>query len=274
MNFKMKSRILKSVQYIFLTAVALICIFPFVYAVYTSLLHKSDIDKLVSFTSLTLENYIYIFTKSDILRWYMNSCIVTFSIVAGNLAVNTLAAYALARIRFPGRNFFFFMILGMMMIPYQILIIPLFRMEVKFGWLNSYQGLILPFLFQGFLVFLMRQFFMTIPDALEEAAKIDGLSKGAAFFRIILPLSKAGIATQIIYHFASTWNFLVWGATFVNDKNYYILPVGLNTLKNTYFEYPGYTMSGVVLMTLPIVLIFVIFQKYFIQGIASSGIKG
>lgn len=264
----------KGFQYIFLSVVALLCIFPFVYAAYTSLLNKSDIDKLVPITSLTFENYIYIFAKTNIARWYLNSCVVTVSTVIGNLFVNTLAAYALAKIKFPGRDFFFFMIIGMMMIPYQILIIPLFKMEVALGWLNSYKGLIIPFLFQGFLVFLMRQFFMTIPDELEEAAKIDGLSKAATFFRIIIPLSLTGIATQIIYHFASTWNFLVWGATFINDKNLYILPVGLNTLKNTYFEYPGYTMSGVVLMTLPIVLIFIIFQKYFIQGIASNGIKG
>lgn len=272
MNSKKKAG--NALKYIILSFAAVLFLFPFVYALYTSLLNKSDIDKLVPITRLTLGNYIHIFSKSDVLRWYLNSCIVTFSIVTGNLIVNTLAAYALAKINFPGRNIFFFVIIGMMMVPYQVMIIPVFRMVVKLNWLNTYEGLIFPFMFQGFLVFLMRQFFMTIPDELEESAKIDGLSKAGTFFRIILPLSMTGIATQVIYHFAGTWNFFVWGATFINDKKLYILPVGLNTLKNTYYEFPGYTMAGVVLMVLPIALIFIIFQKYFIQGIATTGIKG
>jgi len=147
-------------------------------------------------------------------------------------------------------------------------------MVVNLGRVNTYQGLILPFMFQGFLVFLMRQFFLTIPDDIVEAAKTDRLSTAGTFFRIILPISKTALATQIIFSYTGTWNSFVWSVILTNDNRMYVLTVGLNTLKNRYFEWPNYTMTGVVLLTIPTVLIFMVFQKYFVQGIATTGIKG
>lgn len=264
----------KAVLYLLLTLCSTVFIVPFGYAIYTSLLGKSDIGKLVGLGKLTLENYREVFLSSDMQIWYMNSIIVTLGILIGNLLINTMAAYSLSRLQYPGRTLIFFIIIGMMMIPYQVTIIPIYSMIVKLGWLNSYEGLIIPFMFQGFLVFLMRQFMLTLPKELEEAAEVDGLTKIGTFFRIILPLSKGALGTQIIFSFTGTWNSFVWPVTLVNDSRWYVLTVGLNTLKNRYFEWPNLTMTGVVLLTLPIIVVFLIFQRHLVQGIASTGLKG
>lgn len=262
------------IRYLLLSLCSLFFIIPFGYAVYTSLLSKSDIGQWVGLSELTFESYKEIFLNSDMSIWYFNSVVVTVGILMGNLIINTMAAYSLSRVNYPGRGLFFFMIIGMMMIPYQVTIIPIYSMIVKIGWLNSYQGLIIPFMFQGFLVFLMRQFMMSIPKELEEAAEVDGLTKIGTFFRIILPLSKGAIGTQIIFSFTGTWNSFVWPVTLVNDSRWYVLTVGLNTLKNRYFEWPNLTMTGVVLLTLPIIVVFLIFQRHLVQGIATTGLKG
>jgi len=261
-------------RYLVLAFCSVVFIVPFGYAVYTSLLSKADIDRLVPLGRLTLENYRDVLVNSDISVWYMNSIVVTLGILVGNLLINTMAAYSLARLNYPGKGLIFFIIIGMMMVPYQVTIIPIYSMIVKFGWLNSYQGLILPFLFQGFLVFLMRQFYITIPKELEEAAEMDGLTKIGIFYRIILPLSKGALGTQIIFSFTGTWNSFVWPVTLVNDSRWYVLTVGLNTLKNRYFEWPNVTMTGVILLTLPIIIVFLVFQRQLVQGIATTGLKG
>jgi ABC-type sugar transport system, permease component len=261
-------------RYTLLTICSLVFVVPFGYALYTSLLSKADIDKLVALNRLTWTNYSDVLLHSDIKIWYKNSIIVTLGILIGNLFINTTAAYSLARLRYPGKALIFFLIIGMMMVPYQVTIIPIYSMIVKLGWLNSYEGLILPFLFQGFLVFLMRQFFITIPRELEEAAEVDGVTKIGIFFRIILPLSRGAIGTQIIFSYTGTWNSFVWPVTLVNDSRMYVLTVGLNTLKNRYFEWPNLTMTGVILLTIPIIIVFLIFQRHLVQGIATTGLKG
>lgn len=269
-----QNRKVQFLRYLLLFVFSIFFIVPFGYAIYTSLLSKSDIDHLVWPTQWTLENYRDVFTTSDILTWYKNSIIVTFGILFGNLIVNTMAAYSLARLNYRGRGVVFFLVIGMMMVPYQVMIIPIFSMIVDLQWLNSYQGLIIPFLFQGFLVFLMRQFFLTVPKELEEAAEVDGLNKIGIFFRIMLPLSKGALGTQVIFSFTGTWNSFVWPVTLVNDSNWYVMTVGLNTLKNRYFEWPNLTMTGVVLLTIPIIIVFMLFQRHMVQGIATTGLKG
>jgi multiple sugar transport system permease protein len=251
---------------------AVIFLLPFLYALYTSFVSQEYANKIAPPSGFTMDNYRAVFALR-IGRWLFNSLFVTLSILVGNMIVNTMAAYALAKIKFPGRTIIFFIIIAMMMIPYQTVIIPLYVMMVKLGWLNTLLCLTVPFLFQGFLVFLMRQFFLTMPDELIEAARIDGLSSGGTFFRIIIPNSKTALAMQAIFSFTGTWNFLTWAATFINDDRFYILPLGLNTLKNRYYAIPGYTMAGVVVMTIPVMLLFVFLQKYFVQGIVTSGIK-
>ena len=258
--------------WLFLGVFAVIFLIPFLYAIYTSFIEQQYVDTIAPLSGFTLDNYRAVFSV-NVGRWLFNSAFVAFTVLIGNLIVNTMAAFALAKIRFRGRTAIFFIIIAMMMVPYQIVIIPLYLMLLDLNWLNTYMALIVPFFFQGFLVFLMRQFFMSFPDDLLEAARIDGLSTAGAFLRIVLPNSKIAIATQCIFSFAGTWNFMTWGQTFINDPNLYILPVGLNTLKNRYYTIPGYTMAGVVVMTIPILIIFFMMQKHFVQGIVTTGTK-
>lgn len=260
-------------SYVLLTSLALVVIAPFLYALYTALTEQQYLNEIAPLDGFTLNNFKQVFEK-DIGRWTWNSFIVTFFITLGNLLVNTPAAFALAKIKFPGRKVVFYIIIAMMMVPFQTILIPLYMMMVKLGWLNTYWCLILPFLFQGFLVFMMRQSFVTFPDEILEAAKIDGLSTAGAFFRIVLPNSKTAITTQIIYSVTSTWNFVTWGATFITKADMYILPQGLNTLKNTYYSVPNLTMAGVVVMTVPMIVLFFVLQKQFVQGSVNTGIKG
>lgn len=264
----------KALSYLFLGLFSLFFIIPFGYTVYTSLLPKSAIDTLISPARFTLESYRYIFQNSEIIRWYGNTVLMTAGILLGNLCVNSLAGFALAKLPFPGRKLAFLLIISTMMIPYQICIIPIYKMVVDLGWLNSFQGLIVPFLFQGFLTFLMRQFFLGLPDELIEAARIDGLSIAGAFLRIVVPLTSSAIAVQIIFSFTGTWNSFIWPVTLTTDEFYFVLTVGMNTLKNRYFEWANVTMAGIVLMTLPIIAVFAAFQKKFVQSLATSGIKG
>ena len=161
--------------YLALTVIALVFIVPFAYALLTSLAQQQYVNVIPPLDGFTLDNYQKVF-ETDIFRWTLNSFIVTFCVLIGNVLVNTPAAFALAKIKFPGRNIIFFVIIAMMMVPYQTCMIPLYIMMVNLGWLNTFYCMIIPFLFQGFLVFLMRQFFCTFPDELLEAAKIDGLS--------------------------------------------------------------------------------------------------
>lgn len=260
-------------SYVLLSALVVIVIAPFLYALYTALTEQQYLNEIAPLSGFTLENFKAVFEK-NIGRWTWNSFVVTSCITLGNLLVNTPAAFALAKIKFPGRTLVFYIIIAMMMVPFQTCLIPLYMMMVKLKWLNTYWCLIIPFLFQGFLVFMMRQSFVTFPDEILEAARIDGLSTAGAFLRIVIPNSKTAIITQIIYSVTSTWNFVTWGATFINKADMYILPQGLNTLKNTYYSIPNLTMAGVVVMTVPMIVIFFMLQKHFVQGTLTTGVKG
>jgi multiple sugar transport system permease protein len=250
-----------------------IYLLPFLYALYTSLLRKPDIGKVMMPPDWTMENFIYV-ANAGLFTWYKNSIIMTAGIVLGNLAVNTLAGYALAKIKFPGNNLVFFVIIGTMMIPAQITMVPVYGMCVKLGWINTYQGLIIPFLTSGMLTFFMRQFFLTMPRETEEAARSDGLGRFGIFFRTVLPNSKTVLATLVIFAFKDSWNSFMWPVTLTNRLERFVITVGLNSLKGQYYEWVNITMAGVVCATLPVILVFIILQEKFTQSIALVGIKG
>jgi multiple sugar transport system permease protein len=155
-----------------------------------------------------------------------------------------------------------------------MILIPVYIMMAKIGWLNSFASLTIPYLYQCMYIFLFRQFFSTIPNELLEAAKIDGLTKAGAFFRIMMPLSKPVFATVIIIAFTGTWNSYIIPVTFTNKESMFTLVQGLNAAKDQFFDRANVTMAGVVLTTIPVILVFLIFQKYYVEGIASTGIKG
>lgn len=273
-NKNKRSLIFKSVFYTLTMGYAFIAILPFIWSFYSSFRTAGDVNKInISFKNLSLDNYLYIFEMLPIGRYYINSIVVAAIVTIGNLIINSLAGYAFARIKFPGKNAFFLIVLGIMMIPGQVLMIPTFVMLSKFGWLNSYIGLTVPFLFNSFYIFMMRQFFLALPTELEEAAFIDGMSRGGIFFKIALPLVKPALATQAIGLFIGNWNSFLWPSLIATKKEWFTLPVGLGDLEFRYFSFQNQVMAGTMYLTIPIVIIFLILQKYIVQNIATSGLK-
>lgn len=276
----MKSGGKKLGLYLALTSFAVIFILPLFYAVYTSLKDLKDVETLfVGFDKLSLDSYIRILTHyqnsgGGIGRWYLNTIIMTLIIVTGSCMISSMAGYALSKLSFKGKKYVFFIVLATMMVPYHMILIPVYIMMSKLGWLNTFAALTIPYLYQCLYIFLMRQFFGTIPNELIEAARIDGLTKAGAFFRIMLPLSKPALATIIILSFTGTWNSYLIPTTFVNKESMFTLVQGLNAAKDQFFDRVNVTMAGVVLTTIPVIIVFLLFQKYYVEGVASSGIKG
>jgi multiple sugar transport system permease protein len=261
-------------KYAFLTVGACIALGPVLFALYTSFERPSDYPRVVSLTHLTLSNYRYVFANAPVLRWYVNTVAVTVGTVIGAVVVNTCAGYALARIRYPGRTLSFLVVLAILMVPLQAILIPLYLLVAQLGWLNSYQALIVPFMANPFLIFLMRQSFSTLPDDLEEAAAVDGAGRFRSFFKIAVPLTMSGIATQAVLAGTWSWNAFMVPVTFTNDPDHYMMTVGLNSLQSQFYTLTTVQMAGVVLLTVPIVVMFVLFQRLIVPSFATAGIRG
>jgi multiple sugar transport system permease protein len=263
--------------YLLLMGTAVVMLLPFLWTLYASFV-KNDLDVgtlSFNFSNFSLDNFIYIFTQSNLSDWYVNSIFITSMITIGNLLFNSMAGYALARVDFPGKKLFFFFTLGIMMVPVQILLIPIFVMMAKVGWVNTYFALIVPFLVNPFGVFLMRQFFVDFPRELEEAAKMDGLSRIGIFFRIAMPLAKPALIAQAIFIFVWNWNSFPFPSILATQPEMFTLPVGIYQITNTAFTSSiTKSMAGVVMMTIPTLAFFMIFQKHFIKSSINSGVKG
>ncbi|GMA58455.1 carbohydrate ABC transporter membrane protein 2 (CUT1 family) [Alicyclobacillus sacchari] len=261
--------------YVVATAYALVSLLPFIWSLYTSLKPTSEVFQLlVPWHTLTVSSYASILHDFPFARWFVNSLVVAVIVTVGNLVVNTFAGYAFARLKFPLRGFLFYLFLGIMMIPGQVVLVPIYIILVNLGWINSYAGLTIPFLLSSTMVFLSRQFFLGIPKELEEAARIDGVGHWGMFFRIMLPLSKPLLAAQTILTFQGNWNSFLWPLLIGQTTSMYTLPVGLNSFYGQYNAYWNSVMAGMLLLTVPMMIIFVIFQRQFVQGVASAGLKG
>ncbi len=223
---------------------------------------------------LTLSNYSQIFRfDKNFGRYILNSVLVSILVVIGQVMIGALAAYALSQIKFPGRNMFFIVIIGTMLIPAQIVVIPLFSIVNKLGLTDTYAGLVVPFLATGFSIFLFRQFFMTIPQAVIEAAVIDGCSHFQIFKNVVLPLSGPVIASVGIFAFIMSWNNFFWPMMAINTKTQlFTIQVGLARLKDA--TGIGFLMAGTVISALPMLVAFFIAQEQFIESLAGSGVKG
>lgn len=260
--------------YLVVIGYAVITLGPYIWSIMTSLKPTSELDTFsINIRHLTLDNYKMIITKFPFLRWFLNSVIVAAIVTLGNMLFNSMAGYALARINFPGKNLLFIVVLALMMIPGQVVMIPIYILLSKLGWVNTYMGLTIPFLTSNFGIFLMRQFFLTIPRELEEAARIDGMHRFGIFFKIVLPLSKPALTTQFIFMFTGNWNSFLWPSLLASSSEMYTLPVGLNSFYGHYYQFWNQVMTGATLLTLPTIVIFIIFQRYFVRGIATTGIR-
>jgi len=269
-----RRRAVRGIQYTILIIFALIMAAPLIFVLYASFLAPSDYLRLVSPGQFTLQNYRYVFTHAPIGRWYLNTAIVTGCVVLGAVIVNTLGSWALARFQFKGKRVVFLSIILILLVPLQAYLIPLYLQVVNLNWLNTYWALIVPFMVNPLLIFLMRQYFGRLPKELEEAAAIDGANRFKIFWRVGVPLTVTGIATQAILIGTWTWNAFLIPVTFVNNPNLFVLTLGLDSLQAQNYTLPTVQMAGVVLLTLPIVAMFLIFQRFIVPSFATTGLKG
>ncbi|WP_043933545.1 carbohydrate ABC transporter permease [Bacillus sp. EB01] len=222
------------------------------------------------------ENYVDAWKTAPFTRWAMNTMFIAVVGTIGAVLVNSLVAYAFAKIRFKGRNALFVIVLSTMLIPGFVTMVPQYILFSKLGWLNTYLPLIVPaFLGSAFFIFLLRQFMMTIPNSLIEAAILDGANHLQIWWHIMVPLTKPALMTVAIFNFTGAWNDLLGPLLYINDERLYTLQIGLQTFKGTVQTQWHYLMAMSVMVLLPIVLIFFLFQRYFIEGSnISSGTKG
>ncbi|SFX32147.1 carbohydrate ABC transporter permease [Streptomyces atratus] len=227
-------------------------------------------------TEWTLENFRELLEKLDLPLYFMNSVIVAVLVTISNLVFCSMLGYALAKLNFAGRNKIFGLVLGALMVPGNLMLLPLFVLMSKLQLIDSYAGLVLPFAAGAFGVFLMRQFMQSIPDELLEAARMDGAGEWYIFWRIVMPLVKPALATLSIFTFLGSWNNFVWPLIATNDPDKYTLPVALATFAtdpNKAGGSNGMLMAGSLLVVLPVVVLFIALQRHFTQGIATAGMK-
>lgn len=267
----------RGILYTILAVYAVITIIPFVWALSSSF---KTLEEIVSGTinlipkEFTLDNYKTILIEQKLFpRWLFNSLFIAVSVTLLNLLFNSMAGYALARLCFPGKKTLFVLILAVLMIPAQVTMIPNYLILKELGWLNSYQGLIVPGMVNATFIFMMRQFFINFPKELEEAASLDGLGKFGTFFRIVLPMAKPALAAQAIFVFMGSWNDFMRPLIVMSDPELFTLPVGLNSFKGQFISYWNYIMAASMVFTLPVLVIYAFFNKYFMKGISFTGEK-
>jgi multiple sugar transport system permease protein len=223
---------------------------------------------------LTSDSYQRLLDLFPIARMFLNSLFVAVVTTLGQVFVSAMAAYAFARMQFRGRDVVFLLYLATLMIPSQVTITPLFILMRYLGWINSYQGLIAPGIFTAFGTFLLRQFFLTLPRDLEEAAFIDGATHLTVFLRIILPLARPALATLSVFAFMGSWNSFLWPLFIVRNEELMTLPVGLATLHGRWLTQWNLVMAGSVITVIPMLIIYLFAQRYFVRGVVLSGVKG
>ncbi|MDZ7949990.1 carbohydrate ABC transporter permease [Nostoc sp. DedQUE09] len=269
---------LKALLYVLLTLYAIITLIPFLWAFSASFKPLTEIvsgEPNFLPKNFTLDNYRQIFLQEPLFwRWLFNSVAIAVSVTLLNLLLNSMAGYALARLRFVGKRFWFFLILAVLAVPTQITLIPTFLILKAIGWLNSYQGMIVPSMVNATFIFMMRQFFVNFPKELEEAAQLDGLNTFGIFQHIVLPLAKPALAAQAVFVFMGSWNNFLLPIVILFDPEMFTLPLGLNTFKGQYISYWNYIMAASMVFTLPALGIYAFFNRYFIQSVTFTGGKG
>ena len=272
-----KKRIGTIVIVLVLLLVAAVTIFPFLWMVLGSLKTKSELFatpmRLLPETPIW-RNYVRIFEKVPFLQFYFNTAKIAVLATLGQVLTCAFSAYAFAKLQFRGRDALFILYLATLMIPYQVTMIPQYEMLGKLGLLNTHAALIILRWFSPFGVFLLRQFFITIPDSLNDAARIDGASEARIFFQFMLPLSKSAIATLVTLTFLNAWNEFMGPLIFLNDKAKFTLQIGIRYFQQEFGTEYTLIMGATTLSLIPILIIYIFAQKYFIEGIASSGLKG
>jgi multiple sugar transport system permease protein len=267
----------KALAYLALTLLAVLALVPFIWMLSTSL---KNLDEVFLFppkwipSKLQFRNYTSLWHDFPMSTWIFNSLKVTLSVTIGVLITSSMAAYAFARINFPGRNLLFYMYLGALMIPGWVMLVPNFVLMRHLGWIDTHWALIIPAIGQPFGTFLLRQFFLTIPKELEEAARVDGAGHFQIFTQIILPLSMPALATLFVFQFLAIWNEFLWPLIVLNSPEKFTVPLGLAFLNTAHSTDWTRLMAGSMILLVPVILLFVVAQRYYVRGIALTGLKG
>lgn len=278
-----RTRVRRTLLYAALIGTSLLMIGPFYWALSTSFKPSADVfaspPKWIP-DPWTLENYRDVLTLLPFPRYFLNSVIVTSAIVGLNIVFDTAAAYAFAKLRFPGRDVLFFLLLITLMVPFQVNLIPLYRIMVRLHDISpllgvgTYSAMIMPSMIQVFGIFLMRQFMRSIPDEILESARVDGASEFKILWKVVIPLAAPGIATLAIFTFLGAWNDFLWPLLVTNSDETRTLPVGLALLARRNTVNWGQTMAGTTFLAGPMILVFLILQRRFIEGLTTGSLKG
>lgn len=277
---KKQQKTLRSLSiYLGLMACMVVLILPFLWVISTSLKGNEQIFAIPpQFIPETIhwESYLQVFERMPFLTYFLNSTFISIIAIIGTVLSSSLVAYGFACIRWPGRDAVFILVLATMMLPAQVTMIPIFVMFKDIGWLNTFKPLTVPAFLGGgaFNIFILRQFFLSIPQSLFDAARIDGCSEFRIWYQIALPLAKPALATVAILTFLFTWNDFLGPLIYLSDQLKGTLALGLAMFTGQHQTEWGLLMAASVLMMLPVIIIFFFFQKYFIQAFATSGIKG
>lgn len=252
-------------------------VFPFLWMVSTSLKDPASVfvfpPKWIP-SPVVWGNYVKAWHVVPFGRFYLNSIFVAVCVTFGQVFTSSLAAYAFSRLKFPGRDKLFLAYLATMMIPFSVIMIPVFILLKLIGWIDTYKALIIPSMFSAYGTFMLRQFFMSLPRELEDAAKIDGCNLLGIYWRIILPLSKPALATLTTFTFIGSWGNFMWPLLVINSLEKNTLPIGLASFQSLYTTDWTLLMAGSVMVMVPIIVIFVLNQKFFVEGIKLTGTIG
>jgi multiple sugar transport system permease protein len=251
---------------------------PLLWMLSASLMPLSEVIKVppVFFdpSKYSIANYLEVWNEGGFARYFVNSTFIALAITFAQLLTSSMAGFAFARYEFPGRTLIFYIILSTLMIPFQVIMIPLFIMMTKLGLVNTYLGMILPAIVTPFGIFMMRQFMLSIPKTLLEAARIDGASEPFIYARIMLPLCKPALAALAIFSFLGSWDNYLWPLIVINSQQLWTLPIAMSRFTEQYISQTHLQMAGASIMFLPVLIVFLLMQRNFIEGIALTGLKG
>lgn len=262
---------------IVLLLMGIVTVYPFVWMVCSSFKQNKEIVALKQQllpNVFTLVNYGNMNAHFNFMRFFMNSLFITLAVTMMVVYTSTICGFVLSKYQFKGRNLLFSFVLSTMMIPWCVTIIPKYSMIRWFGWLDSYTALLVPAMFSGFGIFMMKQHITSLPDEILEAARIDGASEFYIFHKIVFPMAKNGISSIAIFQFLWCWEDFLWPYLIINDEKKQLLSVGLKMFNGQYSTDYGALFAATTISIIPVLVIYLIFQKQFIAGIAASAVKG
>ncbi|GAT74105.1 MULTISPECIES: carbohydrate ABC transporter permease [Microbacterium] len=269
---------LRVAAFVVLLLLAIGWLLPFLWAVATAFKTETDAasgdPSWIGASGPTTEAFAAILSQGNVYTWAFNSLWTSVAVTLITLAISALAAYALSRMDFTGRRWLFAVIIASIVVPPQVLIIPLFYEMLAFNLIDTYWGLILPQVVAPAMVFILKRFFDAIPIELEDAARVDGAGRLRIFWSIVLPLSRPILASVAIFVFIGAWNNFLWPFLVINDTTLMTLPVGLQTVISAYGVQYAQVMAQAVLAALPLIIVFIVFQKQIVKGVATSGFGG